>query len=207
MSLLYLFRHGEAATPGLLTGRSDPPLTAQGEEQARQWGKYLAEIPFTAAWSSPLRRSVQTAKLILQGNAGSLRQAKPVPGLEEIHLGEWEGKDKAVVVRDYPDIWEKRGRDLANVAPPGGESFNELSARVLPVFAATLSKAVHHKCSLVVAHQAVNRVILAHIQGLALSRVLEIPLPPCALAILRLSGNGQAVTVEQFFSAPACSGY
>ncbi|MDR0642298.1 MAG: histidine phosphatase family protein, partial [Treponema sp.] len=66
---------------------------------------------------------------------------------------------------------------LARVAPPGGESFSDLAARVWPAFDRIVSLAAGRGAGriLVVAHQAVNRVILAREWGLPLKDALGIP--------------------------------
>ena len=197
MSLLYLFRHGETASPKILIGRQDVPLSPSGEQQAREWGLRLQSVPFSAAWSSPLQRAGLTASLILQGNQGGLSGAEAIVGLTEISLGEWEGMSKAEAMRIYPDIWEKRGQDFACVAPPGGESLEELSDRMLPVFRRICRMAAKHPYSLVVAHQAVNRAIIAAVKGMPLSRILEIPQPHCALTVFALNEDGEAKIVDE----------
>jgi broad specificity phosphatase PhoE len=62
---LVLLRHGETewSRSGQHTGRSDIPLTAAGEEQAKQAGRALAEYDFAAVYTSPLDRARRTAEL------------------------------------------------------------------------------------------------------------------------------------------------
>lgn len=199
MSLLYLFRHGEADGAGLMVGRLDIPLSQNGEAQAVEWGRLLARIPFSAVWSSPLRRAVQSAELILARNRGGIRVPELLEGLREISLGCWEGKSKEWIREHYPAEWEQRGRDMAGTAPPGGESFSDLSRRVLPVFEELCRKASSHAYSLAVAHQAVNRVFLAGIGNASLDSLRDIPQPPAALNIIELASSGRARLLEQKF--------
>ncbi|WRT63481.1 uncharacterized protein IL334_000386 [Kwoniella shivajii] len=64
--LLYLVRHGqtELNEQGIVQGHMNPPLSPRGEEQARKLGEWLKLVPFTEAWSSPLKRAEDTAKII-----------------------------------------------------------------------------------------------------------------------------------------------
>ena len=57
-----LIRHGETAwsVTGRHTGRTDIPLSANGENEARKLGHYLRDIPFAHVLSSPLLRARQT---------------------------------------------------------------------------------------------------------------------------------------------------
>ena len=56
---VYLARHGETtwSKTGQHTGRTDLPLTAQGEADARRLGERLAGIAFAHVLSSPLQRT------------------------------------------------------------------------------------------------------------------------------------------------------
>jgi broad specificity phosphatase PhoE len=114
----------------------------------------------------------------------------PAPALAEISLGEWEGKSKDWIRRAYPAAWEERGRDVVHVPPPGGESFTDLAARVLPAFTRLRSEAAGHARSLLVAHQAVNRVILARVMDLPLLAAVTLPQPPGALSVLEVTSTG-----------------
>ncbi|MDL2315925.1 histidine phosphatase family protein [Desulfovibrio sp. OttesenSCG-928-A18] len=188
--LLYLFRHGATVCQGLLVGSLDLPLSEKGRKQCRRWRAALRGRTFTAAWSSPLARARESAGIILSAHSGNTALVEPVPELREISLGEWEGASKDELRQRCAAEWAARGRDLAGYAPPGGESFAGLAARVLPAFDALLKHSAAHAHSLVVAHQAVNRVILARLLKLPLDRVLEIPQGHAALTILELRPDG-----------------
>ncbi|MBW9115736.1 histidine phosphatase family protein [Rhizobium cauense] len=62
---IHLVRHGETAwsLSGRHTGRSDIPLTENGEAAARQVGPRLAGRSFAAVWSSPSQRARNTCEL------------------------------------------------------------------------------------------------------------------------------------------------
>lgn len=196
-SLIYLFRHGRsAAPPGLMVGRSDFGLSDEGCLEARGWGERLSNISFDLAVSSPLRRARQTAELILGGRPDN----PPLhiePDLMEVSLGRWEGRSKDWVMRHYPQDWAARGRDLINHPPPGGESLAGLAARVWPALRRLAREAAGHQCSLMVAHQAVIRVILARLPGSWPDNPLEIEVPPASLTILSVEPNGRVACRER----------
>ena len=193
MARLYLVRHGEAAPPGILAGSADYGLTPAGRAQVETRRDELAAVTFSAAWASPLRRARQTARIILGGNPANTAGLTIVPDLREIRLGEWEGKDTQWIRAVWPREWEARGIDPANAAPPGGESFAMLAERVLPAFSAICREAESHACSLLAAHQAVNRVIIAAATGLPLGRLLHIPQALAAVSVFEIRGG--AVTL------------
>ncbi|WP_439234456.1 histidine phosphatase family protein [Lonepinella koalarum] len=87
----YLIRHGKTQwnEQGLLQGSQDSPLTKTGCEQAKLTGQTLSKIPFVAAYSSGLKRAIDTAKYILNGRNIPLFQHI---GLNEQDFGKWERK-------------------------------------------------------------------------------------------------------------------
>src|SRR3990172_2610638 len=87
-----LVRHGPTAwtAEGRLQGQTDVPLSSEGEVQVARWRlpPDLAQLQATGrlSWvASPLRRAVETARLI---GANSLTLE---PRLMEGHYGEWTG--------------------------------------------------------------------------------------------------------------------
>jgi broad specificity phosphatase PhoE len=117
---VYLVRHGQTAwsITGQHTGRTDLPLTPQGEDQARAVGPKLKDLEFDHVFSSPLRRALATCEL-----AGFAGRATLDPDLVEWDYGHYEGQTLAQIHRDRPD-WE-----LFRDGCPGGESVLQISER------------------------------------------------------------------------------
>jgi alpha-ribazole phosphatase len=160
---VYLLRHGDSR-PDMVRrfiGRTDHPLNETGRAQAEWWRRSLSDIPFSQICSSDRQRAVETARIITSQHPQPLTI---LPGLEEIDLGRWDGMPISEVRRLFPREYERRGADLVGYRPPDGESFADLSARVLPVFEDVVSKA--GKNLLIVGHAGVNRVILCHLLGM-----------------------------------------
>ncbi|MET0417677.1 MAG: bifunctional RNase H/acid phosphatase [Actinoplanes sp.] len=127
---IILVRHGETALTkqGRYSGRGDVPLSDEGEAQAMAAGGRVAGISrdVTAVISSPLKRCTRTAELIAAEVGGV--PVTVVPGLIECDFGAWEALTFAEVQERWPaemNAW----LDSAKVAPPGGESFETVSAR------------------------------------------------------------------------------
>lgn len=120
MCELWLVRHGETewSRSGAHTGRTDVPLTARGEEQARALARVLAGRAFALVLTSPLRRARDTAVLAGLGDAAQVE-----PDLREWNYGIYEGRTSEEIRREKPawSIWET---DV-----PGGESIAEVGAR------------------------------------------------------------------------------
>ncbi|GIH04548.1 bifunctional RNase H/acid phosphatase [Rhizocola hellebori] len=121
---LILVRHGETSMTAekRYSGRGDVPLSEAGRAQAQAVAARVAALAPVAAVSSPLARCAQTAALI----------GVPVSteaDLIECDFGDWEGMTFAEVRERYgPELNAWLGSTA--VAPPGGESFKQVSARV-----------------------------------------------------------------------------
>lgn len=138
-------RHGE--TPlnrdGLLGGSTDSPLTALGEQQARDAAPYLRR-DWSLVATSQLRRARRTAELAVPGCA-----AVPFTSLNERDWGHYEG---ASLERQPP----------YEATPPGGESWTAFQARVVEILNGLLER---HERPLIVAHSGVFRVIRTQLFG------------------------------------------
>ena len=117
---LYLVRHGETewSLSGQYTGRTDIPLTAHGEDEARELGQRIRNIPFARVLSSPLKRAQQTCAL-----AGLIPTAEIEPDLAEWDNGEDEGRTPADILASRP------GWNLFRDGSPHGETPAEISVR------------------------------------------------------------------------------
>lgn len=168
----YLLRHGDTREDQVrrYIGQTDLPLTAVGRVQVRELQKYLADIPFSLIVSSDLRRCLETARIIAGPRGKSIRK---LSALREIDLGEWDGQSMAGIRNRFPEKYRNRGEDLAGFRPPGGESFQDLQARVVPVFLDIVNKT--EGPLLVIAHSGVNRAILCHLLGRPLDELLQVP--------------------------------
>jgi broad specificity phosphatase PhoE/ribonuclease HI len=138
---LVLVRHGETeyTASRRYSGRGDVPLSARGLAQAEATAPRVATAAGQAAvvLSSPLRRCTRTAEAIAEAVGRTPLVVEPA--LIECDFGEWEGLTFAEVRERWParlDEW------LASntVAPPGGESFDEVGTRVRGLVSRVLSE-------------------------------------------------------------------
>jgi probable phosphoglycerate mutase len=124
MSAIAVIRHGETewSRTHRHTGRTDLPLTAAGEAQARQLRRRLTLLPvapFAHVWTSPLRRANDTCAL-----AGFVDVSRVEPNLREWDCGEYEGLTLAEIHTRRP------GWNLFRDGCPGGESPAQINERV-----------------------------------------------------------------------------
>ncbi len=117
---IYLARHGETewSLSGQHTGRTDIPLTPNGERNARNLGERLKGTQFAKVLTSPLQRARRTCEL-----AGFGKQAEMDRELVEWDYGDYEGKRTADIRKERP------GWYLFRDACPNGESLDAVGAR------------------------------------------------------------------------------
>jgi broad specificity phosphatase PhoE len=120
LPVVYLARHGETAwtISHQHTGRTDLPLTRQGEAEATRLGERLRGLTFAAVLTSPLRRAVRTCELAGFGSAAEIEA-----DLVEWNYGAYEGRTSAEIRADRPD-WQ-----LFRDGAPKGESPDQIGAR------------------------------------------------------------------------------
>ena len=180
-----LARHGETPwnTEGRYQGQRDIALSATGEGQARALGERLRKLPITRAVASPLSRARRTAELALgEARAGLLTLD---PGLAEIAHGDWEGLLASEIrARDPERLRAWRESPATVQMPGGGESLGQVLERAWPAFAAACEGLGEADTLLVVAHDAVNRVLLCRILGLPLARLWSFRQAPTTLNLL-----------------------
>jgi probable phosphoglycerate mutase len=117
---LYFIRHGQTewSLSGQHTGRTDIPLTAEGEEEARQLVPWLQHVHFTRVLTSPRQRARRTCAL-----AGLAATAEIEPDLQEWDYGAYEGKQSIDIQKQHP------GWDVFKDGCPGGEMPEQITAR------------------------------------------------------------------------------
>ena len=117
---VYLARHGETAwtISKQHTGRTDIPLTAHGEANARSLGERLKGETFERVFVSPLGRARRTCEL-----AGFGDRCRPDADLLEWDYGAYEGRTTAEIRAERP------GWHLFRDGCPGGESVEAIAAR------------------------------------------------------------------------------
>jgi broad specificity phosphatase PhoE len=120
---LVLVRHGETAWSRSRqhTGRTDIPLTPDGEAQARSLGPKLAGWSFGNVFTSPLQRAKRTCEL-----AGFGGRAVDEPDLMEWDYGRYDGVTTRDIHKSEPG-WNVFDRGCAHV---GGESVEQIAARM-----------------------------------------------------------------------------
>jgi broad specificity phosphatase PhoE len=161
---IYLLRHGHVDyfSPEVVEAR-DPTLarlTAQGKEEARAAGEALSSVQLDIALCSGLRRTRETAEIVLDRQ----NSAAPVLGdderLQELHSGqyiEFESREQLAATMTFQ--FENAANPGATFLP-GGELFSDAFVRIKKALEDLLNRD-GWRTALIVAHEGVNRIILS----------------------------------------------
>ncbi|GAB1408246.1 histidine phosphatase family protein [Thermomonas brevis] len=183
---ILLARHGETPwnAEGRYQGQEDIPLSEVGIAQATALGRRLAETRIDRAVASPLSRAMRTAQLAL-GEARAAMLGLDA-GLKEIGHGEWEGLLASEIGQRDParlQAW-RDAPETVQMPGAGGESLQQVLDRAWPAFARACDGLGEDDTLLVVAHDAVNRVLLCRMLGIPLSKLWGFRQAPTTLNLL-----------------------
>lgn len=181
---ILLARHGETKwnAEGRYQGQVDVPLSEVGEAQARQLGERLRDVRIDRAIASPLARAKRTAELALGPEREAMLDLDP--GFAEIAHGTWEGLLASEIGAMDPDRLRAWREAPETVLMPQGESLQHVLDRAWPALARACADLGPDDTLLVVAHDAVNRVLLCKLLGLPLSRLWAFRQAPTTINLL-----------------------
>ena len=187
---LLLLRHG--ATPltaeKRFSGAGDPELSAVGLQQVDAVARRLAKRGgIDAIVSSPLQRTVQTARAAADALGLSVEID---PGFRETDFGLWDGHSFAEVRERWP---AEHSAWLAStaVAPPGGESFDAVAARVLAARAALLERHAR-RTVLVVSHVTPIKTLIRDAIGAPPESLYAMELSAASLSVVTCYTDGRS---------------
>jgi probable phosphomutase (TIGR03848 family) len=170
----------------MLAGRAaGVSLDQIGRQQAALTGDRLAVVPLAGVVSSPLERCQQTARFILERQAGN-PSAPTEPALTECDYGLWQGR----MLNDLSteDLWAAVQSQPSAVVFPGGESMAAMQAR-------SVAAIRHHDAAfeaeygpgavwVAVSHGDIIKSILADALGMHLDLFQRINVGPASLSIV-----------------------
>ena len=133
MKTIIMVRHGQSASnvKKTFTGQLNAPLTEAGREQARRMAQYLDKYRVDKIYVSSLERAVETAQPIAVRHNCPMEKRDE---LMEINSGLWQGMTFAEIAEKYPQTYDVWRTDIGKATPEGGETCEELYARVTEFF-------------------------------------------------------------------------
>jgi len=180
MLQVYLVRHGETQwnAERRIQGQSDSPLTAKGEEQARQVGERASTLGITHIIASDLGRTRRTAEIIAQACGCDVTVDAR---LRELDMGVLE-KRLIDTLTEEEEAWRRtlvNGTEAGRI--PEGESMLELSERMHAALAACLDLPEGSR-PLLVSHGMALGCLVSTILGLPAWAERRLRLRNCSLS-------------------------
>jgi phosphoserine phosphatase len=183
---IFLVRHGETEynRTGRFQGRNDQPLNERGRRQAQALAEALQEEKFTAIYTSPLPRSLETA--------GFIRAFHPdvplieEPSLMEMDLGEFEGLEGRQWMEQNQVFVKAWTQNPASVRIPGGETLQEVQSRAVEALTGITARYNPGSTLLICSHSFVLSTILCHALQISLDRFREVKKGTASYSVLSL---------------------
>jgi probable phosphomutase (TIGR03848 family) len=169
-------------------------LDELGREQVARTAGRLAAVPLVGVVSSPLQRCRQTARAILEQQAGS--PAAPLDrGLTEADYGTWQGRAISDLAREA--LWSTVQAQPSAAVFPGGESMSAMQARAVAAvtrhdraFEAAFGPGAVWAA---VSHADIIKSVLADAQGLDFDRFQRIAVDPASVSVIRFRDGAAEV--------------
>lgn len=188
-----LVRHPEMMVPaGVCAGHPDMPLTPGGKSALP--GLVLMARSFLpdSITSSNAVRCLETATTI-----ASPLQLEPRidPAWREIAFGTWEGRRWEDLEQEDPVMYWEWMEHFDHIAPPEGENFSMLQARVVAALEKLSGWGGRH---MVVTHAGPIRAALAWVEKRPLRRAFEVAVPYSSVFDLTCT-RGQWERIPYFY--------
>src|SRR2546423_3258198 len=122
MGKLILLRHGQSTwnLENRFTGWIDVPLSEHGEKEARQAGEHLKGIRSDEAFTSVLKRAIDTLTIALEAAGQPNVPTRYDAAINERMYGDLQGMNKAETAKQYGDEQVKLWRRSYDISPPNG---------------------------------------------------------------------------------------
>ncbi|EKP0303478.1 histidine phosphatase family protein [Aeromonas veronii] len=183
---LVVIRHGEtqANAEGRYQGALDIGLNESGQRHIARLADEAAatQAPFDRLLASPLLRTRESAAILSLQLGLSVEL---VPAFRERHVGLFEGLTQVEARTRYPELWARNITRRWADAPPGGETIDEVIARVSQGLT-ELASTMQGERILLVAHGVVAKVIRA-VTIVGFDDFFEWQLPNSGMLSVRLS--------------------
>lgn len=184
--LVYLIRHGATennlADPPLLQGcHVDLGLSLDGRVQAERTARLFREYPIAAVYSSPLKRALETAEIVAAPHRLVVQSS---PGITEVDVGRWERRSWREIKQAEPEAYRLFRADPATHGYAGGENLTQVHLRASAAWNSIVSANLG-RMIVVIAHNVVNRVLLASLMHVPLAKARTLNQDNCGVNVIR----------------------
>lgn len=167
---IFLIRHPNTIQSGFkrLIGQTDLLIDYDQLPIVKAYASQLMRYPISHVISSQLHRSRDAAEIVAQKVKAPLISLSE---LNEISLGDWDGKSVLSIKTESPQEYAERGNNMVEYRPPNGENFKDLRQRVLNAWHRIAQLEGN---SVIIGHASVNRIILAYVMDIKLDKIFAI---------------------------------
>lgn len=152
------------------------PLSEEGRVQAAALGRRLAAERVQHIFSSPLDRTIATAREI--AGCCSLPEPEVAEPLIEIDMGEWTGREFGTFGED--PAWRAWNEERATARIPGGETMAEAQARIVS-FMDDAVRRHDEQVIAIVSHADLIKAAVCHVLGLDLGKMGRFDIDPASV--------------------------
>jgi probable phosphomutase (TIGR03848 family) len=185
MTRVLLVRHGDndALQSGIVAGWTPGiHLNREGRAQAEALARRLAPVKIEAVYTSPLERTVETARIIAAAHGLPVVVRER---LGEAHVGRWTGQPLEKL--RTRKLWRQVQSTPSTARFPGGESMRDVQARAVAELEELEAK--HRQQTIaVISHADVIKAAVAYYIGLHLDLFQRLVIAPASLTVLMLDG-------------------
>ncbi|MCK5833925.1 histidine phosphatase family protein [bacterium] len=185
ITTVYLVRHGETVSnvEGRFRGRVEIPLNSDGIHQAHELADSLCNIPFSAIYSSPLPRAMQTAEPIALSRCTDII---PHPKFNNIDLGDWTNRLKSDIMAEYSELWETWITTPEHMQIPNAETIEQVRMRSFDAIKRLVDTHSGERFA-VVTHRAVLKPLIAALLNIPEPYFWKLHLDTASYSIFRYS--------------------
>jgi len=189
-TIIHTIRHGHTSynAEKRYAGTIDIPLSEKGVKDCKEVSQKLVDYSFDVVVTSKMKRSIETAHLLVPGNPVTINSAL----CNERRFGVMEGHTWEEVVKfDPPVLMIDVGNDLHTVNPQNGEPFEDVWQRAKK-FRNFLFKNYKGKNILVVSHGVFLQMFHGVLKGL--NCIESLAVFPSNLQLVSFSFSGNRLT-------------
>jgi 2,3-bisphosphoglycerate-dependent phosphoglycerate mutase len=179
MSILIIVRHGQSTwnLENRFTGEVDVELTPLGAEEAKQAGRLLKPYHFDKAYTSVLKRAIDSLAIILKESGNIHVPVARTPALNERNYGDLQGLNKKEIEEKYGAEQVLLWRRSYTVTPPNGESLKNTYERVIPYYSKEITPDLRDgKNVLIVAHGNSLRALMMFLENISEDEISKVNL-------------------------------
>ena len=189
MTVVYLVRHGVTSHTGhKLSGwMPDIHLTGKGVAQAEAVAERLASVPLKAVYSSPIDRTMETARPIAARHGLPVRSRRYIG---EVEFGRWE--DRSFKTLRRTKLWGRVQRFPSGARFPDGETLREVQVRAVDEIE-RISAEHPRDAVCCVSHADVIKLVLAHYMGLHIDLFQRLDVGPASVSVITVREEGPVV--------------